>query len=124
MVAGMLTFSLISISLGIMSVSYGDVMPIDNTNFIEHLFHSIGGSISGGLDKLQSFSVGIVDLSTIFHQLIFWFFSFCPLQLFKLKNEALAMDFKHAKINKKLDHWTIVILLLSLCLGFNYLISN
>ena len=34
------------------------------------------------------------------------------------------MDFKHAKINKKLDHWTIVILLLSLCLGFNYLISK
>ena len=34
------------------------------------------------------------------------------------------MDFKHARINKKLDHWTIVILLLSLCLGFNYLISK
>ena len=34
------------------------------------------------------------------------------------------MDFKHAKINKKLDHWTIVILLLSLCLGLNYLISK
>ena len=94
-----------------MSVSYGDVMPIDNTNFIEHLFHSIGGSISGGLDKLQSFSVGIVDLSTIFHQLIlvFFFLSLATLQVEKMR--ALAMDFKHAKINKKLDHWTIVLLL-------------
>lgn len=88
MVAGMLTFSLISISLGIMSVSYGDVMPIDNTNFIEHLFHSIGGSISGGLDKLQSFSVGIVDLSTIFHQLIlvFFFLSLATLQVEKMRH--------------------------------------
>ena len=35
---GMLTFSLISISLGIMSVSYGDVMPIDNTNLLNTCF--------------------------------------------------------------------------------------
>ena len=34
------------------------------------------------------------------------------------------MDFTQAKRNKKLDRWVLIILLCSLCLGMNYLVSK
>ena len=34
------------------------------------------------------------------------------------------MDFRHSTRNKKLEHWIIIILISSLCLGFNFLISK
>ena len=87
MVAGMLTFSLISIFLGIMSVAYGKIVSVESTNLIKHFFYSISGSISGGLDKLQSFSVGVVHLSTILHQLILvlFFLALATLQIEKMR---------------------------------------
>ena len=79
MVSGMLTFTLISIYLAIMTFSYETATyserSINGTKMIITALHST----FNGLSKVDHFSLGLVDLKTILHQvlvtLFFLFFS-------------------------------------------------
>lgn len=67
MVAGMLTFTLLTLYISCMAYSFGKDATQVNNDFVNILYTSFN-SIIKGLDKLEKFSVGIIDLSTILHQ--------------------------------------------------------
>ena len=79
MVSGMLTFTLISIYLAIMTFSYETAVNYnDSINAVEMIFAALHSTFNG-LAKIDHFSLGLVDLKSIFHQLLvtifFLFFS-------------------------------------------------
>ena len=88
MVAGMLSFSLITLYLAIMAFSYGDPSEVSTNSSFEELIQSIGGSLNNGLDKLQFFAVGIIHIPTILHQLIvvFLFLFLATLQVERIRH--------------------------------------
>lgn len=87
MVAGMLTFSLITLYLAIMAFSYGTPSPHIDQNSPNEIINSMGGSLNNGLDKLHFFAVGVIHVPTIFHQLIvvFLFLSLATLQIERMR---------------------------------------
>ena len=88
MVAGMLTFTLLTLYLSFMAFSYGESQNVQSIDGFTTFIHSCMGSVYSGFDKLQNFSVGLLDLSTIFHQIIviIYFLSLATLQIERLKN--------------------------------------
>jgi ABC-2 type transport system permease protein len=73
MVAGMLTFTLLTLYISCMAYSFGrDASQLENGLF--DIIYTSFNSIINGLDKLEKFSVGIIDISTILHQLSLTFF--------------------------------------------------
>tara|TARA_Y100000588_G_C14217636_1_gene909555 strand:- start:1356 stop:1919 length:564 start_codon:yes stop_codon:yes gene_type:complete len=65
MVAGMLSFTLLTLHLALMAYFHGemstDTMGIAATN----VFRNSLGSLTTGLDKLEHFVVGIIDIATL-----------------------------------------------------------
>jgi ABC-2 type transport system permease protein len=88
MVAGMLSFSLITLYLAVMAFSYGEPSQVDQFNSYEDLFAMLGGSLYRGLDKIQFFALGVLHVPTILHQLIvvFFFLSLATLQIEKIRH--------------------------------------
>ena len=88
MVAGMLSFSLITLYLAIMAFSYGEPSKIDEFRSYDDLFAMVGGSLHRGLDKIQFFALGVLHIPTILHQLIvvFFFLSLAKLQVEKIRH--------------------------------------
>ena len=88
MVAGMLSFSLITLYLAVMAFSYGEPSQTDQFTSYEDLFAMLGGSLYRGLDKIQFFALGVLHIPTILHQLIvvFFFLSLATLQIEKIRH--------------------------------------
>ena len=88
MVAGLLSFSLITLYLAIMAFSYGEPTKIDEFRSYDDLFAMVGGSLHRGLDKIQFFALGVLHIPTILHQLIvvFFFLSLAKLQVEKIRH--------------------------------------
>ncbi len=88
MVAGMLTFTLLTLYLSFMAFSYGESQNAHSIDDFATFIHSCMGSIYSGFDKLQNFSVGLLDISTILHQIIviIYFLSLATLQIERLKH--------------------------------------
>ena len=80
MVAGMLSFTLLTLYLAIMAFSLGDTPETESIDQFSDFWDSSIGSFANGLHKLEYFAVGLIDLGTIFHQLIlgFFFLSWLP----------------------------------------------
>ena len=88
MVAGMLSFSLITLYLSVMAFSYGEPNQNYEFNSIGEIFGMLGGSLNRGLDKINYFAVGILHIPTILHQIIvvFFFLSLATLQVEKIRH--------------------------------------
>ncbi|HAE11296.1 MAG: hypothetical protein CMI21_05315 [Opitutae bacterium] len=88
MVAGMLSFTLLTLYLSLMAFSFGETSSPDSIDSLTDFWNASVGSIGNGLDKLQHFSVGLVDAGTILHQIIFTFFflSLATLQVERLNH--------------------------------------
>ena len=83
MVAGMLTFTILTLYLSVMTFSYGEYDHLTQPSSIKEFFQACMGSINQGLTKSQHFAVGIIDLPTILHQFVitFLFLSLAILQI-------------------------------------------
>ena len=68
MVAGMLTFTLLTLYISCMAYSFGRDTSQVNEGIFNILYLSLNSTING-LDKLSEFSVGLIDISTALHQL-------------------------------------------------------
>lgn len=68
MVAGMLTFTLLTLYISCMAYSYGRDTNQINDELLNIIYHSFNSMING-LEKLEQFSVGLIDISTVLHQL-------------------------------------------------------
>ena len=68
MVAGMLTFSILTMLLASMTLSLGDTPDNANISNPFEFFMTCLGSIANGMSKIEFFVVGIIDVSTILHQ--------------------------------------------------------
>lgn len=88
MVAGMLSFSLITLYLSVMAFSYGEPSRINEFDSLSEIIGMIGGSLNRGLDKINYFAVGIIHIPTILHQIIvvFFFLSLATLQIEKIRH--------------------------------------
>ena len=88
MVAGMLSFSLITLYLSVMAFSYGEPNQNNEFNSLSEILGLLGGSLNRGLDKINYFAVGILHIPTILHQIIvvFFFLSLATLQVEKIRH--------------------------------------
>lgn len=88
MVAGMLSFSIITLYISVMAFSYGEPSQNNEINTFGEIFGMIGGSLNKGLDKINYFAVGILHIPTILHQIIvvFFFLSLATLQVEKIRH--------------------------------------
>jgi len=88
MVAGMLTFTLLTLYLAVMAFSFGEYRDHSSPTHLEGIIDVCLGSLNQGLSKAQHFSVGIVDLATMLHQLVLAFLFIClsTLTLERLKH--------------------------------------
>ncbi len=88
MVAGMLTFTLLTLYLAIMAFSFGEYRDFSKPSDIEEFLQVCFGSLNQGLSKAQHFAVGVIDLGTLFHQavLAFLFLSLASLKIERLKH--------------------------------------
>ena len=88
MVAGMLSFTLLTLYLAIMAFSLGDTPQTESIDQFSDFWNASLGSFGNGLHKLQHFAVGLIDAGTIFHQLIlgFFFLSLATLQIERLNH--------------------------------------
>ena len=88
MVAGMLSFSLITLYLSVMAFSYGEPNQNNEFNSLSEILGFLGGSLNRGLDKINYFAVGILHIPTILHQIIvvFFFLSLATLQVEKIRH--------------------------------------
>jgi hypothetical protein len=88
MVAGMLSFTLLTLYLAIMAFSLGDTPQTESIDQFSDFWNASVGSFGNGLHKLQHFAVGLIDIGTIFHQLIlgFFFLSLATLQIERLNH--------------------------------------
>ena len=88
MVAGMLSFTLLTLYLSIMAFSFGESSSLNYIDNFADFWNACLGSFGHGLHKLQHFSVGLIDVGTIFHQLIlsFLFLSLATLQVERLNH--------------------------------------
>ena len=69
MISGMLTFSLISIYLTAIIFTFGQSFPISENQDLVDYFASTFLSLSSGLSQMHNFSLGLLDLKTILHQI-------------------------------------------------------
>lgn len=67
MVAGMLTFTLLTLQIGIMTYFYNVNDQSSYTISSETIIHDSLGSIFTGFDRLEHFVIGFIDFQTIFH---------------------------------------------------------
>lgn len=88
MVAGMLTFTLLTLYLAAMAFSFGEYGNHSEGLSLEGFFQVCLGSINQGLNKAQHFAVGVIDLSTLLHQgvIAFLFLALATLQIERLKH--------------------------------------
>jgi hypothetical protein len=88
MVAGMLSFTLLTLYLSIMAFSLGDSHSTESIDHFSDFWDASIGSFGNGLHKLQHFAVGLIDVGTILHQLIlgFFFLSLATLQIERLNH--------------------------------------
>jgi ABC-2 type transport system permease protein len=88
MVAGMLTFTLLTLYLSTMAFSFGESVEYEHLNTLGDFIRICLGSLNQGLNKAQHFAVGILDLSTLIHQAIitFFFLWITSLQIERLKH--------------------------------------
>tara|TARA_E500000075_G_scaffold122495_1_gene123919 strand:+ start:62 stop:625 length:564 start_codon:yes stop_codon:yes gene_type:complete len=88
MVAGMLTFTLLTLYIAVMAFSYGESSSSHLIESPTDLFRSCLGSLDDGLDKLQHFAVGVIDIGTILHQIIIliFFLSLATIQIERIKH--------------------------------------
>ena len=88
MVAGMLTFTLLTLYLAVMAFSFGEYRNFSNPSGLREFTEICLGSLSQGLTKAQHFAVGIIDFATLFHQavLAFLFLSLASLRIERLKH--------------------------------------
>jgi len=88
MVAGMLTFTLLTLYLAVMAFSYGEYRNDSLPARIDEVWSVCLGSLNQGLNKAQHFAVGIVDWSTLLHQavLAFFFLSLATIKIERLKH--------------------------------------
>lgn len=84
MVAGMLTFSLITVYLSIMTFSFGTDSSVEYSSKLDHFISCCTGSLGNGLEKLEYFSVGLIDISTILNQVVLIVF-FLVLSIIKIE---------------------------------------
>lgn len=74
MVAGMLTFTLLTLYISIMAFSFGEAESLQNIDSPIQFLRACMGSLDDGLDKLQHFAVGVIDIGTILNQVIILLF--------------------------------------------------
>jgi ABC-2 type transport system permease protein len=88
MVAGMLTFTLLTLYLAVMAFTFGEHQTNSSPSELNHFIEICLGSLNQGLNKAQHFAVGIIDLSTLLHQalLTFLFLGLAALQVERLKH--------------------------------------
>ena len=79
---------LLTLYLAIMAFSLGDTPQTESIDQFSVFWESSIGSFANGLHKLEYFAVGLIDLGTIFHQLIlgFFFLSLATLQIERLNH--------------------------------------
>ena len=65
MVAGMLTFTLLTLYLAVMAFSFGEYRDFSKPSDIEEFLQVCFGSLNQGLSKAQHFAVGVIDLGNI-----------------------------------------------------------
>ncbi len=70
MVAGMLAFTMLALHLALMTFSRGETTASRTGASTESFFRESMGSLLSGLDRLEHFAVGLIDIQTIFHYLI------------------------------------------------------
>jgi len=68
MVAGMLSFTLLTLYLTAMAFDFGESIDHDNIYTFSDFLGICLGSLNQGLNKAQHFAVGVVDVSTLLHQ--------------------------------------------------------
>lgn len=88
MVAGMLTFTLLTLYLAVMAFSFGEYRNFSNPTGLKEFIEICLGSLNQGLSKAQHFAVGIIDLATLLHQFVlaFLFLTFATLKVERLKH--------------------------------------
>jgi len=74
MVAGMLTFTLLTLYLSVMIFYFGENIEYQFLSGFPQIAWSSLGAVFGGLNKMQYFSVGIIDIPTVFYQLVVTFY--------------------------------------------------
>jgi ABC-2 type transport system permease protein len=74
MVAGMLTFTLLTLYLSFMIFYFGENIEFQFLSGFAHIAWSSLGAVFGGLNKMQYFSVGIIDIPTVLYQLVVTFY--------------------------------------------------
>ncbi|NDG99584.1 MAG: hypothetical protein EBY43_00590 [Opitutae bacterium] len=88
MVAGMLTFTLLTLYLAVMAFSFGEYRNESSPNGLNEFWNVCMGSLNQGLSKAQHFAVGIIDWSTLLHQAVItlFFLSLATLKIERLKH--------------------------------------
>jgi len=88
MVAGMLTFTLLTLYLAVMAFTFGEDQKNSSPSELNEFIQVCLGSLNQGLNKAQHFAVGIIDLSTLLHQavLTFLFLGLSALQVERIKH--------------------------------------
>ena len=86
MVAGMLTFTLLTLYISGMAYAFGHDLNTNKGDISDIIFGSINAVI-GGLDKLDEFSMGLIDISTILHQIVLslFFIAMTTIQISKIQ---------------------------------------
>jgi ABC-2 type transport system permease protein len=74
MVAGMLTFTLLTLYLSFMIFYFGENIEFQFFSGFAQIAWSIFGAVFGGLNKMQYFSVGIIDIPTVLYQMVVTFY--------------------------------------------------
>ena len=67
MVAGMLTFTLLALQIGIMTYFYNEYDQGSSTFGSATIIYDSLGSVFKGFDRLEHFVIGFIDFQTIFH---------------------------------------------------------
>ncbi len=70
MVAGMLSFTILTVYLALMAFAFGETSELEYSHGIPKLLWACTNSLFSGLNKMQSFSVGLIDIQTVLHQAI------------------------------------------------------
>ena len=69
MVAGMLSFTILTVYLALMAFAFGETSELEYS-WNTKLLWACTNSLFSGLNKMQSFSVGLIDIQTVLHQAI------------------------------------------------------
>ena len=67
MVAGMLTFTILTLYISCMAYLFGRNFSYDKNDLLDILYLSINSTMNG-LNKLEQFAVGLIDIPTVLHQ--------------------------------------------------------